>query len=119
VPISVPSFGLAMTSLREPFSSRFKLAASLAGRRLALAMAGDHLLSVSAYWPKHLSLFSPTGDPSKPGTGTTLLTHGDADDHPVMFRPPGPVLDATKPSFHPIPLLFAPGHKTRYTSSAW
>jgi hypothetical protein len=54
-------------------SSRFKLAASLSGRQLALAMAGDYLLSVSAYGPMHLSLYSPTGDPSKPGTGTALL----------------------------------------------
>jgi hypothetical protein len=65
------------------------------------AMAGDDLLSVSACWPKHLSLFSPTGDPSKPGTGATLLSHGDASIHPGIYRPPGPVLDATKPSFHP------------------
>jgi len=42
-------------------------------------MAGDDLLFVSAFLrPKHLSLFSPTGDPSKPGTGTTLLFYGGA-----------------------------------------
>ena len=62
--------------------SRFKLAASLAGRRLALAMAGDYLLSVSAYWPMHLSLYSSTGDPSKPGTGTALLFYGGTWAHP-------------------------------------
>src|SRR5271167_2399538 len=38
--------------------------------------AGDYLLSVSARRPKHLSLYSPTGDPSKPGTGTTHLFYG-------------------------------------------
>jgi hypothetical protein len=36
------------TFLERRSSSRFQLAASLAGRRLALAMAGDDLLSVSA-----------------------------------------------------------------------
>jgi hypothetical protein len=53
--------------------------------RLACSFdAGDYLLSVSAFVrPMHLSLFSPTGDPSKPGTGTTLLSHGDAKMHPV------------------------------------
>ena len=65
-------------------SSRFKLAASLAGRRPALAMAGDYLLSVSAYRPMHLSLYSPTGDPSKPGTGTALLFYGGACAHPEL-----------------------------------
>jgi hypothetical protein len=65
-------------------SSRFKLAASLAGRRPAFAMAGDYLLSVSAYWPRHLSLYSPTGDPSKPGTGTALLFYGGACAHPEL-----------------------------------
>ena len=44
--------------------------------------AGDDLLSVSAFGPKHLSLFSPTGDPSKPGTGTTLLFYGSPSAHP-------------------------------------
>ena len=65
-------------------SSRFKLAASLAGRRPAVAMAGDYLLSVSADWPMHLSLYSPTGDPSKPGTGTALLFYGGARAHPEL-----------------------------------
>jgi hypothetical protein len=44
-------------------------------------MAGDYLLSVSAFRPKHLSLFSPTGDLSKPGTGTTLLFYGGGLAH--------------------------------------
>ena len=29
----------------------------------------------------HLSLFSPAGDPSKPGTGTTILFYGGACAH--------------------------------------
>jgi len=45
-------------------------------------MAGDDLLSVSAFGPKHLILFSPTGDPSKPGAGTTHLFYGGACAHP-------------------------------------
>jgi hypothetical protein len=47
-------------------------------------MAGDYLLSVSAYRPMHLSLYSPTGDPSKPGTGTALLFYGGACAHPEL-----------------------------------
>jgi hypothetical protein len=58
----------------DRFSSRVKLVASLGGTPVRLGDAGDDLLSVSAFHePMHLSLFSPTGDPSKPGTGTTLV----------------------------------------------
>jgi hypothetical protein len=71
------------------------------GTPVRVSDAGDYLLSVSARRPKHLSLFSPTGDPSKPGTGTTLLFYGGVTAHPEPCRPPGPVLDATKPSLHP------------------
>jgi hypothetical protein len=47
-------------------------------------MARGHLLSVSAFHrPMHLSLFSPLGDPSKPGTGTALLSLGG-----MTARPP-------------------------------
>ena len=67
-------------------------------------MPEDHLLSVSTYpfrrVVEHLKLFSRTGDLSKPGSGTTLLTHGGLNAHPELFRSPAPVLDATKPSFH-------------------
>jgi hypothetical protein len=70
-----------------------------------MAITGDYLLSVSTFdRSKHLSLFSPTGDPSKPGTGTTLLFYGGNYCAPGNYvRPPGPVFDATKPSFHPEP----------------
>jgi hypothetical protein len=48
-------------------------------------ITGDYLLSVfGLFGPKHLSLFSPTGDPSKPGTGTTLLFYGGACAHPEL-----------------------------------
>jgi hypothetical protein len=50
--------------------------------------------------PKHHNLYSPTGDPPKPGTGTTLLSRGCLSAGPFTFRSPGPVLDATLPSFH-------------------
>jgi hypothetical protein len=50
--------------------------------------------------PKHHNLYSPTGDPPKPGTGTTLLSRGGLSASPFTFRSPGPVLDATLPSFH-------------------
>src|SRR5437867_11654696 len=70
-------------------------------------MACDDLLSVSAHSsplarsrPKHHNLYSPTGDPPKPGTGTTFLTRGGLAAHPELLRPPGPVLDATLPSSH-------------------
>jgi hypothetical protein len=36
-------------------------------------------IRVGQLGPMHLSLFSPTGDPSKPGTGTTLLFDGNTD----------------------------------------
>jgi hypothetical protein len=83
------------------FSSRFQLAASLGGTPVRSSDPGDDLLSVSAFLgPKHLSLFSPTGDPSKPGTGTTLLFYGGAERTPGnVDRPPGPVFNATKLSF--------------------
>jgi len=71
------------------------------GTPVRVSDAGDYLLSVSASWPKHLSLYSPTGDPSKPGTGSTLLFYGGVAAHPEPCRPPGPVFNATKPSFHP------------------
>jgi hypothetical protein len=50
------------------------------GRRLALAIAGDDLLSVSAYRPKHLSLFSPLAIrrslvPGRPISSTVALAH--------------------------------------------
>jgi hypothetical protein len=67
--------------------------------------AGDYLLSVSAFGPKHLILFSPTGDPSKPGTGTTHLFYGTLAHTRNYVRSPGPVLDATKPSFHLISVI--------------
>jgi hypothetical protein len=35
--------------------------------------------------PKHLKLFSLTSDPSKPGTGTTLLMNGDPKMHPAFI----------------------------------
>jgi hypothetical protein len=60
--------------------------------------------------PKHHNLYSPTGDPSKPGTGTTLLSRGGLSANPGIFRPPGPVLDATLPSFHLVSLNGPPGH---------
>src|SRR5437899_10064712 len=47
-------------------------------------MAGDYLLFVSACWPMHLSRYSHTGDPSKPGTGTALLFYGGACAHPEL-----------------------------------
>jgi hypothetical protein len=81
-------------------SSRLRLAASLAGRRHAFAMPATTFYPCPAFRPKHLSLFSLTGDPSKPGTGTTLLFYGGVNAYPDACRPPGPVLDATKPSFH-------------------
>ena len=59
----------------------------------------DELLSVfGPSGPKHLTP-NPLSDPSKSGTGTTLLTHGFLADHQRLFRSPGPVLDATLPSF--------------------
>jgi len=58
-------------------------------------MAGDYLLSVSAYWPRHLSLYSPTGDPSKPGTGTALLFYGGACAHPEL-RPAARTSSSTR-----------------------
>ena len=57
------------------------------GRRLASAIAGDYLLFVSTFRPMHPSLFSPTGDPSKPGTGTTHLFYGGAGAHTRNLRP--------------------------------
>lgn len=46
---------------------------------------GDHRrlpsIRVGPFWPMHPSLFSPTGDPSKPGTGTTHLFYGGACAH--------------------------------------
>src|SRR6266576_3620265 len=67
--------------------------------------ACDRLLYVSAHVspqlgsrPKHHNLYSPTGDPPKPGTGTTLLSRGGLSAHPSLFRSPGPVLGATLPS---------------------
>jgi hypothetical protein len=47
---------------------------------------------------EHHNLYSPTGDPPKPGTGTTLLSRGGLSARPRKFRSPGPVLDATLPS---------------------
>jgi len=59
----------------------------------------DELLSVfGPSGPKHLTP-NPLSDPSKSGTGTTLLTHGFLADHQRTFRSPGPVFDATLPSF--------------------
>jgi hypothetical protein len=82
------------------FSSRFKLAASLSGRRLASAMAGDRLLSVSAFW---------TDTPESVFARWRSVEAWCRDDPSLLrwcvrhlekrFRPPGPVLDATKPSF--------------------
>jgi hypothetical protein len=65
-----------MTSLSETSVVALKTGGFACGRPARSRDAGDYLLSVSAVWPKHLSLFSPTGDPSKPGTGTTLLFYG-------------------------------------------
>src|SRR5260370_15819778 len=69
--------------------------------------ACDRLLYVSAHIsasadsrPKHHNLYSPTGDPPKPGTGTTLLTRGGLAAYPELFLLPGPVLGATLPSSH-------------------
>src|SRR5215472_7959682 len=62
-------------------SSRCRLAASLGGTP---ARCGDHrrLPSIRVgLRPMHLSLCSPTGDPSKPGTGTTHLFYGGAGAH--------------------------------------
>ena len=77
--------------------------------------AGDKLLSVSAHVspltrsrPKHHKLHSPTGDPPKPGTGSTLLSRGGLSAHPCTLRSPGPVLDATLPSFHLVRWLALP-----------
>src|ERR1700730_186568 len=36
----------------------------------------------SALRPMHLNLLSPTGDPLKPGTGSTLLLDGGTSAHP-------------------------------------
>jgi hypothetical protein len=74
--------------------------------------ACDRLLYVSAHIsasadsrPKHHNLYSPTGDPPKPGTGTTLLSRGGLSASPFTLRSPGPVLDATLPSFPLFRLL--------------
>jgi len=64
-------------------------------------------LSPSGSRPMHLNRYSPIGDPSKPGTGTTLLSRGGLSAHPFMDRSPGPVLDATLPSF-PVFRAFLP-----------
>jgi hypothetical protein len=65
-------------------------------------------LSPSGSRPKHLNRYSPTGDPSKPGTGTTLLSRGGLTAHPFTHRSPGPVLDATLPSSPVVRALFPP-----------
>jgi hypothetical protein len=98
-------FSFASTS--EPVDGTFVVAQSTGGFTRGspvrfLGDAGDYLLCVSASSrPKHLILFSPTGDPWKPGTGTTLLFYGGVSRQPGNCdRPPGPVFNATKPSFH-------------------
>ena len=74
---------LGEPSRRRVFDWRLRLG----GRRLASAIAGDYLLFVSAFRPMHPSLFSPTGDPSKPGTGTIHLFYGGAGAHTRNLRP--------------------------------
>lgn len=87
--------------------------------------AGDSLLYVSARvfpWgsrPKHHNLYSPTGDPPKPGTGTTLLSRGGLSANLGIFRPPGPVLDATLPSFHLFSLNGPPGPLLALCYTCW
>lgn len=78
-------------------------------------------IRVRPLWPKHLSLFSPTGDLSKPGTGTTLLFYGgDLRSPGTSVRSPGPVFNATKPSFHSNSLdLLGYTEFTTYTGLAW
>jgi hypothetical protein len=74
--------------LGEPTSRRaFDWWLRCTGRRFASAISGDHLLFVSAFRPKHPSLFSPTGDPSKPGTGTIHLFYGGAFAHTRNLGP--------------------------------
>src|SRR5260370_19200392 len=93
-----------------------RLAASSVGAALALAQALRAMPATDFYTcrrtsppntdsrPKHHNLYSPTGDPPKPGTGTTLLSRGCLSASPCLLRPPGPVLDATLPSFHFVSL---------------
>src|SRR5262249_43044368 len=95
------------------------------GRTCSRQQPGDHLLSASApTTPSHRLTKAPksvfaTWRSVEAWCRTTLLTHGGLTAHPVIFRPPGPVLDATLPSFHsnfravaPVPLLV-------YTEGAW
>src|SRR5215469_13879727 len=96
LPVKVSVFALSWFSalflyhdlLGEPPRRRvFDWRLRFAGRRRASAVAGDYLLCVSTFRPRHPSLFSPTGDPSKPGTGTTHLFYGGAYAPTRNWRP--------------------------------